>query len=145
MNRSIIAPVLALALLVVPAGLKLSLASAQVLPTPATTVILRGDRLSVRLVNQTGYPVEYQAIGDTELRQIVPNAEITLRDLQIPISLIFRSQATTDTQERTGLVTTEVRQNAATGALDIVFKPTSDPLNTQSTVIVDESGDVYTY
>jgi hypothetical protein len=144
MKPSTAAIVLSLTLLLTSTGLGASTV-AQVLPTPATTVILTGDRLSVRLVNQTGYPVEYQAIGDTELRLLNPNAAITLRNLQIPISLIFRSQASSDIQERTGQITTAVRQDATTGILDIVFQPTDDPLGTQSTVIVDENGDVFTY
>jgi hypothetical protein len=110
-----------------------------------TSVVLTGDRLSLSLTNQTGFPVEYQAIGDTESRVLPPNSTVTLRDLRIPVSLLFRSQVASDTGDRTGLITTDVRPNTSTGSLDITFKPTSDPLNLRSTVSVDANGNVYAY
>jgi hypothetical protein len=144
MKNSIAASVLAFTVLIAPACLSTS-AIAQELPTPVTSVVLTGDRLSLSLTNQTGFPVEYQAIGDTESRVLPPNSTVTLRDLRIPVSLLFRSQVASDTGDRTGLITTDVRPNTSTGSLDITFKPTSDPLNLRSTVSVDANGNVYAY
>lgn len=47
-------------------------------------------QVKIKLMNVTGDPVTYQVIGDTQQRVLPSKSEITLLDLQAPVTLTFQ-------------------------------------------------------
>ncbi len=62
---------------------------AQELPEPALTIDLPDELVTIQLINQTSDAVQYQIVGDTELRSLLGQSEVTLSSLRVPIALIF--------------------------------------------------------
>jgi len=121
-------------------------AIAQDLPEPTTAIELADDLITVRLVNQAQDAVEYQIVGDTELRTILGDSEVTLRSLRVPVSLTFHYRSIPRSfSEQTGLLEVELTQDPATGDLDIIMMPTQDPALDSSTIEIDVNGDVYVF
>ncbi|MBD2776127.1 hypothetical protein [Iningainema tapete] len=54
---------------------------------PLTTIKVINQRVSVRLVNQTGEVISYIAIGDTPERRLNQNSNVLLRNLNLPASI----------------------------------------------------------
>jgi hypothetical protein len=147
MKRLLIASCIALLSTGISASLNCSQeAIAQELPEPITVIELADDLLTIRLVNQTEDAIEYQVLGDTELRTILGSSDITLRSLRIPVSLIFHYRSIPRSfSEQTGLLEVELIQDPATGNLDVMMMPTQNPAQDSSFIEIDVNGNVYVF
>lgn len=104
------------------------------LQPPSATVIPIAGRLMVKLVNRTGAPITYQAIGDTRERTLPGFANVTLQALKPPATLTFYRQ------DR-GLL--RVRPQSSLGILTVTFTAATD-LNLDNNVMtIQENGAVF--
>jgi hypothetical protein len=110
---------------------------AQTDPTimPVTTIEVSNGRLSVRLVNQTGAPISYQAIDDTQVRVLAGESEVLLQNLFIPLSMTFQ-------RDDAGFVQVALNQTRD-GVLEITFSSTSDFGEDRNAMTVDQLGRVF--
>ena len=58
--------------------------------SPIPQIELVNGQVKIKLMNVTGDPVTYQIIGDTQQRVLPSESEITLLDLEAPITLTFQ-------------------------------------------------------
>ncbi|NET37642.1 MAG: hypothetical protein F6K19_37425 [Cyanothece sp. SIO1E1] len=100
-------------------------------------------QISIRLVNQTGNAITYQAVGDTELRTLSVGEAVLLRGLNVPATLAYYYRdIVRDTQAGKGLVQANLAANSS-GALEVVLKATSNLASDSSTVQVDREGNIF--
>ena len=60
------------------------------LQSPASSVMPMNGMVNVKLINQTGDPITYQVLGDTNQRRLPGRDNITLQGLKTPINLTFQ-------------------------------------------------------
>jgi len=119
---------------------------AQELPEPVLTIELPDELVTIELINQTSDAVQYQIVGDTELRSLLGQSEVTLSSLRVPIALIFHyTSIPRSFADQTGLIEAELIQDAQTGDLEVTLKPTTDPALDSSSIEIDVQGDVYIF
>jgi len=119
---------------------------AQELPEPALTIDLPDELVTIQLINQTNDAVQYQIVGDTELRSLLGQSEVTLSSLRVPIALIFHyTSIPRSFSDQTGLIEAELIQDAQTGDLGVTLNPTTDPALDSSSIEIDVQGDVYIF
>jgi hypothetical protein len=104
-------------------------------PTPDAVVVLASGKVSIRLVNQTGAVVDYQAIGDTQARTLAGQTEITLKDLSVPVTLTFRRQDS-------GLLQVTLQPNSI-GILDVTLNATTNLGVDRTTLTIDQTGSAF--
>jgi len=104
------------------------------LQPPSATVIPINGRLMVKLVNRTGAPITYQAIGDIRERILPGFANITLQALKPSITLTFYRQ------DR-GLL--RVRPQSSSGMLTVTFTATTDLSLDKNVMTIQENGAVF--
>jgi hypothetical protein len=59
---------------------------------PRATIIPRGGKVVVKLVNITASPISYQVIGDTKPRVLEGKSDVVLQGLATPTTVTFRRQ-----------------------------------------------------
>jgi hypothetical protein len=104
-------------------------------PTPDAVVVVASGKVSIRLVNQTGAVVNYQAIGDTQARTLAGQTEVTLKDLSVPVTLTFRRQDS-------GLLQVALQPNSI-GTLDVILNATENLGIDRTTLTVDQTGSAF--
>ncbi|MDR9403539.1 MAG: hypothetical protein RI580_08875 [Halothece sp. Uz-M2-17] len=119
---------------------------AQELPEPAVNIDLPDELITIQLINQTSDAVQYQIVGDTQLRSLLGQSDVTLSSLRVPIALIFHySSIPRSFPDQTGLIQAELTQDDQTGDLKVTLKPTTDPALDSSSIEIDIQGDVYIF
>lgn len=102
---------------------------------PLLNVTPVNQRISVRMINETGAAIDYEVIRDTQYRSIGGNSEITLRNLATPTTLTFRRQDG-------GLLQANLRSTTA-GLLELQLSATTDFGRDRTTLTIDEAGGVF--
>jgi hypothetical protein len=121
-------------------------AVAQELPPPVTMAAPKNGRLTVRLVNQTNATITYQAVGDTNLRDLAKGATANLLNLRTPINLTFSYRdVITNFDDQEALIQAIVINDPQTGILEVTLQPTINPQLGKAVVSVDANGAVYAY
>lgn len=110
---------------------------------PITQVATANGKVSVRLINQTGNPLAYIAIGDTDQRTLAPNQTVLLKDLNLPVNLnaYYSDQ---QTFEKTSLLA-DLTPDNKTRTLTVTFKQGSQPQGNPLAVRIGRRGNVYRY
>ncbi|MGE5656204.1 MAG: hypothetical protein ACM37W_06270 [Actinomycetota bacterium] len=86
--------------------------------TPDGQVIPVNGMLSVKLTNPTNAEIVYQAVAESQLRTLAANSSITLKDLKLPVSILFR-------RKDDGLL--KVMLNSVSeGIVEVTFEETTD-------------------
>lgn len=75
--------------------------------------------MSVRLINETGVPVNYQAIGETEREIVSGQANVLLEGLETSLTVTFN-------REDDGMVTAMAEASEQSGVLEIRLEETID-------------------
>ena len=123
-----------------------SMALAQPLPEPSTTIALPQKSITIQITNQAGSAVEYQVITDTDVRSLPDGTEVTLSGLSAPITLIFQYDSlSVDGSGPASLLTAELTQNPQTGVLEVVFTPATDSSVSSSSLEIDNQGNVFIF
>jgi hypothetical protein len=93
-------------------------------------------RVTVRLVNQTGAPISYQAIGDTAPRSLEGKSNVTLQGLRTPTTVTFRRQDG-------GLLMVTPVPSSNQGVLELTLRETADFAMDRTTVTIEQNGAAY--
>jgi hypothetical protein len=95
-----------------------------------------GDKISIRLVNQTGTDITYQVIGDTNQRTLAGQSQATLQTLNVPTTITFyRSDY--------GLLMARPQVSSQPGVLEVSLWPTTDLGMDKNALTVERTGAVY--
>jgi hypothetical protein len=105
------------------------------LPAPAVIVAPVGNRVSIAMINQTGAPIDYEVIGDTQYRSLGGTSEILLQNLSVPTTLTFRRQDG-------GLLQASLQTTAA-GVLELRLSATTDFSRDRTALTIDRAGGVF--
>ncbi len=143
MKKLITGTIVAIALLPIATP---HVAVTQELPKPVMIAMPRDGRLTVRLINNTNAVVTYQAVRDTDLRDLEPGASVNLLNLRTPINLTFSYRdATRNPDVQAAMIQAVATIDQKTGALEVVLQPTVAPQLERSVVSVDPNGSVFIY
>jgi len=104
------------------------------LQPPSAKVIPINGKLIVKLVNRTGAPITYQAIGDTRERTLPGFTNVTLQALKPPTTLTFYRQ------DR-GLL--RVHPQSSLGMLTVTFTAAADFNLDNNVMTIQENGAVF--
>lgn len=105
------------------------------LPAPAVIVAPVGNRVSIAMMNETGAPIDYEVIGDTQYRSLGGTSEILLQNLSVPTTLTFRRQDG-------GLLQASLQTTAA-GVLELRLSATTDFSRDRTALTIDRAGGVF--
>jgi hypothetical protein len=113
--------------------------------TPITTIDLADkELLTVHLINNTGYEVIYQVLGDTEHRTLPDGESAHLLDLHLDLSLIFYYKNIHRNEDgKIKLIKAEV--NPTEEHLEITLTQTTNSKDYSRTVLVDREGGVFSF
>ncbi len=112
-------------------------------PVRVPDMVMRpmGGRVTVRIINQTGEEIDYQALGDTDSRTLDADSAITLQDLHVPATVTFAySHIQKDRSTGSRLIQAELSTNEAKNHLDLVIQPTDDIGLDTSNLTVESGG-----
>lgn len=104
-------------------------------PPPLLVVTPVNQRISIRLINDTGATIDYEVIRDTQYRSLGGNQAITLQSLATPTTLTFRRQDG-------GLLQASLRSTSA-GVLELRLIATPDFDLDRTTLTIDQTGGVF--
>lgn len=104
--------------------------------TAIAMVMPTDGRVTVRLVNQTGAPISYQAIGDTAPRSLQGKSDVTLQSLRTPTTVTFRRQDG-------GLLMVTPVSSSNQGVLELTLRETADFAMDRTTVTIEQNGAAY--
>ncbi|MBD1887729.1 hypothetical protein H6F78_12760 [Coleofasciculus sp. FACHB-64] len=105
------------------------------LQSPASNVMPMNGMVNVRLINQTGDPITYQVLGDTNQRRLPGRDNITLQGLKTPVNLTF--------QRPNGALLRVVPQTSGEqGMLEVVLEETTDLSVDKNAMTIQENGNV---
>jgi hypothetical protein len=105
------------------------------LQSPASSVMPMNGMVNVRLINQTGDPITYQVLGDTNQRRLPGRDNITLQGLKTPVNLTF--------QRPNGALLRVVPQTSGQqGMLEVVLEETTDLSVDKNAMTIQENGNV---
>lgn len=104
-------------------------------PPPLLIVPPVNQRISVRMINETGAAIDYEVIRDTQYRSLGGDREITLLNLATPTTLTFRRQDG-------GLLQADLRSTTA-GLLELRLSATPDFDLDRTTLTIDQAGGVF--
>lgn len=102
---------------------------------PSTTVVLNQGKVSIKLVNQTGAKITYQAIGNTAPRSLPGKSNVTLKDLVAPITVTFK-------RDDGGLLNATGR-SLTPGVLELTLDATTDLGIDKQSMQIQPTGDVF--
>jgi hypothetical protein len=109
---------------------------AQVTPTPDSAMTPVGGKVTIRFVNETGAPIEYQVVGDTEYRTLAGESEMSLRSLPVPTTLTFRRQDA-------GLLQVRFQADSPSGTIVVNVSATTDFALDRTTLYIDQAGRIF--
>lgn len=104
--------------------------------TPVARVIPVNGRLQINLTNETGDPVTYQVIGDTRPRIIPEKSQVSLLDLQAPITVTFQ-------RPNGALLRVDTRTNLEANILEVTLTETTNLGTDKNALMVEDSGLVF--
>lgn len=104
--------------------------------SPVARVMPVNGRVQIKLTNETGDPVTYQVIGDTRPRVISGESEVTLLDLEAPLTVTFQ-------RPNGGLLRVQTRTNAEPGVLEVTLTETTNLGTDKNALMVEETGLVF--
>ncbi|MFE1747801.1 hypothetical protein [Coleofasciculus sp. H7-2] len=105
------------------------------LQSPASRVMPMNGMVNVKLINQTGDPITYQVLGDTNQRRLPGRDNITLQGLKTPVNLTF--------QRPNGALLRVVPQTSGEqGMLEVVLEETTDLGVDKNAMTIQENGNV---
>jgi hypothetical protein len=94
------------------------------------------DKISIKLVNQTGTDITYQVIGDTNQRTLPSRSEAILQTLDVPSTITFyRSDY--------GLLMARPQATSQPGLLEVSLLATTDLGMDKNALTVERTGAVY--
>ena len=102
---------------------------------PSTTMVLNQGKVSIKLVNQTGAKITYQAIGNTAPRSLPGKSDVTLKNLVAPITVTFK-------REDGGLLNATGR-SPTPGILELTLDATTDLGIDKQSIQIQPTGDVF--
>jgi hypothetical protein len=105
-------------------------------PVPIGAVTLINNTVTIRLINQTGAVITYEVIGDTQIRTLAGNAEATLQNLTVPITVTFRRQDS-------GLLQASLSPNSPAGVLELTLSATTELAADRTVLNVGDNGEVF--
>ncbi len=115
-------------------------------PPPVMAIPVSQSGITVRLVNRTVNSITYEALGDTQPRDLTAGEEVTLQNLNMPATLTFFYQdIQKDRQVGEGLLQAELRFDEATEILDIVVRPTTSLGTDVSNITIEPNGDTFVF
>jgi hypothetical protein len=97
--------------------------------------VLNQGKVSIKLVNQTGAKITYQAIGATEPRSLLGKSDVTLKNLVAPITVTFK-------REDGGLLNATGR-SPTPGILELILDATTDLGIDKQSMQIQPTGDVF--
>jgi hypothetical protein len=109
---------------------------AQVTPTPDSAMTPVGGKVTIRFVNETGAPIEYQVVGDTEYRTLAGESEMSLQGLPVPTTLTFRRQDA-------GLLQVRFQADNPSGTIVVNVSATTDFALDRTTLYIDQAGRIF--
>ncbi|CAN1208913.1 hypothetical protein TUMEXPCC7403_01730 [Tumidithrix helvetica PCC 7403] len=111
--------------------------------TPTQIIPLKGDRVTVRIINKAKDAITFQALGDTSRRSLKGNTSVTLQNLKVPLSLTFYYQDVKRSYVlKTGLIDAKIVETKTAGSIDLVLSPTTDPDSHRSSMYIYTDGSV---
>jgi hypothetical protein len=114
--------------------------------TPTTTITLKGDQITVRIVNRTEGVIVFQALGDTRRRPLEAGSVTKLQNLSVPLSIAFYYRDVKRNYSLTeGLIDAKIVENKSTGIIDLVLSPTLEPDNHKSSMYLYTDGSINLY
>ncbi|MBE9018900.1 hypothetical protein C7Y66_10510 [Chroococcidiopsis sp. CCALA 051] len=102
---------------------------------PSTTVLLNQGKVSIKLINQTGAKITYQAIGNTAPRSLPGKSDVTLKNLVTPTTVTFK-------REDGGLLNATGR-SPTPGVLELMLDATTDLGIDKQSLQIQPTGDVF--
>lgn len=93
-------------------------------------------KANIRLVNETGAAIVYQAIGDTNQRTLQGQSSVTLRNLNTPMTITFY-------RPDRGLLRIYPQVTSQPGLLEVRFAATTDLGQDKTTLTIQPTGAVY--
>ena len=103
--------------------------------TPDGQVIPVNGMVSVKLINPTNAEIVYQAVGESTLRTLAAQSSVTLKDLKLPVSILFR-------RKDDGLL--KVMLNSVRdGILEVSFEETTDLGIDKRSLSIRENGTLF--
>ncbi len=106
--------------------------------TALTTIALQAGQVNVRLKNQTNTSITYQAIGHTQQRTLTRGEDVLLQDLSAPVTMtLLRPDG--------GLVRVASGENSKPGVLVLMLTEATGLSDSQNTVRIQSSGQVFAY
>lgn len=103
---------------------------------PSSRIALRDGRVNVRLVNETGAPITYQAVGDTAPRTLQGKSEVLLQGLSAPTTVTFQRQDN-------GLLMVTTQPSSQSGVLEVRLDATTNLQMDRKAMTIQENGNVF--
>lgn len=116
-------------------GIDQPLLLAQAVPIPEAMVTPVNNQVAITLINQTGATVAYEVVGQTETRTLRGSQTVTLSNLDIPTSLLFR-------REDNGLLKVTLESDRPAGFVKVVLSYTEDFAVDRTTLSIDQQGGI---
>jgi hypothetical protein len=93
-------------------------------------------QVNVKLVNQTGAPINYEVIGETNQRLLLGQSNVVLQELNTPRTLTFRRQDG-------GLLMVSPRMSKTPAMLVVTFTATTDLGMDKTAMTIQNNGNVF--
>lgn len=93
-------------------------------------------QVNVKLVNQTGAPINYEVIGETNQRSLLGQSSVLLQELNTPRTLTFRRQDG-------GLLMVSPLMSKTPGMLVVTFTATTDLGMDKTAMTIQNNGNVF--
>ncbi|MGV0024949.1 hypothetical protein ACFE35_08080 [Phormidesmis priestleyi ANT.L61.2] len=107
--------------------------------SPKARIMLTGDRVTLRLKNNTYAVVNYQVIGDTKPRTLAGRSSVSLQNLRTPVTL------TLDRQDAGLLKVTPTALINAKESLEVTLDTTTDLSADATTLRIENTGLIFLY
>lgn len=104
--------------------------------SPTARVMPVNGQVKITLTNATGDPITYQVIGDTKQRTLASNSEITLLDLEAPVTLTFQ-------RPNGGLIQVMPQASSEPGVVEVTLDETTQLGTDTNALIVEETGLIF--
>lgn len=103
--------------------------------SPSATVMPVDGKINIKLMNATNAVVTYQVVGDTDQRALAGDSDVTLQNIQTPVTVTF-------VREDKGLLQV-TPQAASEGLLEVMLDETTNLDEGKGTMRVQQGGEVF--
>lgn len=104
--------------------------------SPKKQLSLTSKQMNVKLINQTGAPINYEVIGETDQRSLLGQSSVLLQELNTPRTLTFRRQDG-------GLLMVSPLMSKTPGMLVVTFTATTDLGMDKTAMTIQNNGNVF--